>query len=76
MKNINTTICYATLCIVNINMTSLDTCFLNNNNNTKYYILYIYIYIYKYIYNKHKNKKPFRDIYERQLIIKIIKIDK
>ena len=36
MKNINTTFFHATLCIVNINMTSLDTCFLikNNNNNT------------------------------------------
>ena len=27
---------YHTLCIVNINMTGLDTCFKNNNNNKIY----------------------------------------
>ena len=54
---------HATLCIVNRNMTSLDTCFfIIKNNNTKLYIYKINV----------KNKKPLRDIYERQLITKII----
>ena len=71
MKNINTNnFFHATNFILNINMTSLDTCFLNlkTNNNTNYHIYKINIKI--------RNEKHFRNIYERQFIVKIMKIDK